>query len=62
MPADGAGRRRLTLPGPFAKLSLTPIAPPSRPPHLGEHNQEIYGELLGLSTAEIEALRAVGAI
>ena len=61
-PADGAGRRSLTLPGPFAKLSLTPIAPPSRPPHLGEHNQEIYGELLGLNTAEIEALSATGTI
>ena len=27
------------------------------PPRLGEHDDEIYGELLGLSPAEIEALR-----
>jgi benzylsuccinate CoA-transferase BbsE subunit len=60
--SDRAGHSSVTLPGPFAKLSLTPISTASRPPYLGEHNQEIYGKLLGLSTAEIVALRAVGSI
>ncbi len=55
-------RATLTMPGPFAKLSLTPIGPPTRPPRLGEHNQDVYGALLGLSAAEIVTLRAIGAI
>ena len=56
------GRTTLTMPGPFAKLSLTRIGPPSRPPRLGQHNQDVYGALLGLSAAEIVTLRAIGAI
>ena len=36
---------------------------PSRPaPRLGEHNQEIFGERLGLGAAEIESLRRAGTI
>lgn len=32
------------------------------PPGVGEHNQEVYGNLLGYSAAELEAFRAEGVI
>jgi crotonobetainyl-CoA:carnitine CoA-transferase CaiB-like acyl-CoA transferase len=37
--------RRVTYPGPFAKLSETPIRYHRRPPLLGEHSREILDEL-----------------
>src|SRR5579863_9820350 len=54
--------RTLTLPGPFAKMSETPIVINHRAPRLGEHNDEIYGELLGRSMQQLTELRAIGAI
>jgi crotonobetainyl-CoA:carnitine CoA-transferase CaiB-like acyl-CoA transferase len=54
--------RTLTMPGPFAKLSETPIEISRRAPRLGEHNEEIYGGLLGYSKEQITTLRAIGAI
>ena len=54
--------RTLTMPGPFAKLSATPIVINHRAPRLGEHNAEIYGELLGRSAQQLTELRAIGAI
>jgi benzylsuccinate CoA-transferase BbsE subunit len=54
--------RTLKFPGPFAKLSGTPITITRRAPKLGEHNREIYRELLGRSAAQITELRAIGAI
>jgi benzylsuccinate CoA-transferase BbsE subunit len=54
--------RKLTMPGAFAKLSETPIVINRRAPRLGEHNDEIYGELLGRSTRQLSELRAIGAI
>ena len=54
--------RALTLPGPFAKLSETPIDPPRRAPRLGEHNQQVLGDLLGLSADRLRELRNSGAI
>src|SRR5580698_3040037 len=59
--ADTVGRT-LTLPGPFAKLSETPISINRRAPKLGEHNDEIYGGLLGRSAKQLTELRAIGAI
>ena len=32
------------------------------PPGIGEHNEEIYGDLLGYTAAELEALRSAGVI
>lgn len=52
----------LSYPGPFAKLSETPLTIPGRAPHLGEHNAEVYGGILGYSREKLVALRAVGAI
>jgi crotonobetainyl-CoA:carnitine CoA-transferase CaiB-like acyl-CoA transferase len=57
----GSGRK-LTLPGPFAKLSKTPIGPAGSAPQLGEHNREIYCDLLGHSAEELAQLRAAKAI
>jgi len=54
--------RPLTFPGPFAKMSATPIGASTRAPRIGEHNDEIYRGLLGLSPDRIASLRAAGAI
>ncbi|HUY38314.1 MAG TPA: CoA transferase [Candidatus Binataceae bacterium] len=54
--------RKMTLPGAFAKLSLTPLSAPTRAPKIGEHNREIYGGLLGLTDTRLRELRAGGAI
>ena len=39
----------VTYPGPWARLSATPLANTPRAPHIGEHSAAVYGELLGLS-------------
>ncbi len=49
-------------PGPWAKLSKTPITMRRRAPRIGEHNEEVYGALLGLSHAEIADLRTAAVI
>jgi benzylsuccinate CoA-transferase BbsE subunit len=54
--------KTLTMPGPFAKLSATPIRIERRAPKLGEHNEQVYGELLGMSAKKIAELRESGAI
>jgi len=46
-------------PGPFARLSATPLAEPRRPPEPGEHNARVYGELCG---HDPDALRREGVI
>jgi benzylsuccinate CoA-transferase BbsE subunit len=55
-------RRKITLPGAFAKLSRTPIGPAGPPPGVGEHNQVVYGELLGLTPARLAELHAARVI
>ena len=44
------------------RLSATPVEYRHPPPVLGEHTEEVLGEVLGLSAAEIESLRAAKAI
>ncbi len=44
------------------KFSRTPARPRSVAPALGQDNEQVYGELLGLSTAERQALTARGVI
>ena len=51
----------ITYPGPPVVLSQTPWRVKGRAPLLGEHNTQVYGEL-GLSTDDLQALSATGAI
>ncbi len=44
------------------KLSLTPGRTPGAAPTLGQHNNEIFGELLGMGEARMHALQASGVI
>jgi len=58
---EGADGRPLPLVGPPVKLSATPARARSRPPALGEHTDEILGEI-GYTREEIERLRTAGAV
>lgn len=61
VPHDTLGRS-LTFPGPFAKLSATPIGSTTRAPRIGEHTDEICRTLLGLTPDRLNKLRAAGSI
>ncbi len=52
----------ITVPTSPLRLHGLPPAPTRPSPKVGEHNAEIYGGWLGLSEAEIAALKADGAI
>jgi crotonobetainyl-CoA:carnitine CoA-transferase CaiB-like acyl-CoA transferase len=54
---------KLKMQGAFPKLSATPsTVRRAAPSTVGQHNVEVYGELLGYGEAELAALRALGAI
>lgn len=54
---------KLKMQGAFPKLSATPSGVRSPAPSLvGQHNEEVYGQLLGMSGIEIAELKAAGAI
>jgi CoA:oxalate CoA-transferase len=59
---DHPGLGRIPLPGIPIKLSLTPGCIGSPAPKLGEHNEEIYGKLLGLDAAKLHQLKQEGII
>lgn len=54
---------KLKMQGAFPKLSATPsgVRSPAASA-VGQHNEEVYGQLLGMSAAEIAELKAAGAI
>ncbi len=53
----------LTYTGAPFRLSETPSAADATPaPRLGQHNAEVYGELLGIHTADIAALQQQGVV
>jgi crotonobetainyl-CoA:carnitine CoA-transferase CaiB-like acyl-CoA transferase len=62
MEIDEPGGKKMLVPGPtIIKFSKTPTtAGPI--PRYGEHNQEIYGGLLGLEEEELAALREEGVV
>lgn len=53
-----AGTLKLT--GAHIKLTETPVGVRTPSPLLGQHNEEVFGELLGMTPADIEKLRADG--
>jgi crotonobetainyl-CoA:carnitine CoA-transferase CaiB-like acyl-CoA transferase len=52
----------LTYPGAFYKSSQITPKKKLRPPHIGEHNLEIYEEELGISKERMQTLKKTGAI
>lgn len=59
--ADAAGRQ-IRLPGNFAMGVPQAFVPMTPAPLPGQHDDEVYGGLLGMSTGELAALRAAGVI
>jgi len=53
---------KLIYPGPFATMSETPLDLRRRAPQIGEHNEEIYIEELGLTSEEVRSLRESGIV
>ncbi|MFF7777723.1 CaiB/BaiF CoA transferase family protein [Streptomyces tanashiensis] len=52
----------LPMPAPIPRLSRTPGSIRTTGPALGEHNADVYQDLLGLTPAELTALHADGVI
>ena len=50
------------MPGVVPRLSESPGRVEHLAPTLGQHNEEVYGELLGLGAAELAALSEEGVI
>jgi crotonobetainyl-CoA:carnitine CoA-transferase CaiB-like acyl-CoA transferase len=54
--------RAVRYPGPFGHFSKSPITYRHRPPTVGEHNQEIYVNELGMTEQQLAELRHKGVI
>ncbi len=54
---DPIGGKKKVVGSPV-KLSAVPDLEPKRPPALGEHVEEVLGNLLGFDREKIDALRA----
>ena len=57
-----AGVGEVTVPAVFPKLSETPGEIRSLGPRLGEHNDDVYGRLLGVGAVDMEKLKKAGVI
>jgi formyl-CoA transferase len=53
---------KVKIPGIFPRLSASPGIVRTCPDALGEHNEEVYGKLLGFTPSEIANLRKGGII
>jgi formyl-CoA transferase len=53
---------KLKVTGSHLKFTETPAGPRTPSPDLGEHNEEVYGEMLGLSGDDLAKLKADGII
>jgi crotonobetainyl-CoA:carnitine CoA-transferase CaiB-like acyl-CoA transferase len=62
VPLDDPVVGRVRVPAPVTRLSETPARALRPAPEAGEHNVEVYGELLGLGVDDIASLRAAGAL
>jgi len=62
VPLDYPGLGRVHVPGIPMKMSLTPGSIQGPSPQLGEHNEEVYGDLLGFSPEKVAELKAGGII
>ena len=58
---DGTGRS-WRLPGPLFRTASGPTSEGSRAPRLGEHNEYVLSEILGLSAHELRQLGRMGAV
>ena len=54
--------REFIYPGPAAIYNASPWSISRRAPLIGEHNQEIFGDELGLQQADLEGLKSSGVI
>jgi crotonobetainyl-CoA:carnitine CoA-transferase CaiB-like acyl-CoA transferase len=59
---DHPSAGRVAQPGPPFRMGETPWCIRRCAPHLGQHNEEVYGGLLGLSNEELMVLREQGVI
>ena len=53
---------RIKVPAVLFNYSETPYESAHPAPLLGQHNQAVYGEKLGLSNEDIQALRQQGVV
>ena len=53
---------KVPIPGLPFKLSKTPGAITTSAPRLGQHNAEVYGQMLGLKKEDLDALKKEGVI
>jgi crotonobetainyl-CoA:carnitine CoA-transferase CaiB-like acyl-CoA transferase len=56
------GVGKVPIPGIAIKMSETPGSIDRRAPKPGEHNEEVYGRLLGLTREEVGRLRREGVV
>lgn len=52
----------ITYPGPWTRFSKTPLVFNRRAPLIGEHNEEIFAQEMGLSKTELTTLKGCGVI
>ncbi|HVM65225.1 MAG TPA: CaiB/BaiF CoA-transferase family protein [Acidimicrobiales bacterium] len=62
MPRTDGVKQPVLIPGNPVRMSDVAIGPDARPPWLGEHTDAVLGDELGLSAAELGALRSAGVI